>query len=294
MITSPGGGLTASRTVAGAATGEAERVLGHPAAPLSLAEAGLSLDLVLQLVLKTLHLSGDLDRHRAGRRLGLRFPVIEPALAELRDARHVEVVERVDARPVVLRATASSTPAGPGRCCSCSRTTTSASRRCRWPNTPPTCARTRRRVPRSATRERVREACRHLVLSDRVIDSLGPAVNAGHSLFVYGPPGNGKTVIAQSIRNLLDGDVAVPHAIEVEGPDHPRLRSGRARADRDAGERLADRGRAGRGSPLGALPAAARDGRRRADARRARADLPAGRRASTAPRCRRWPTAACW
>ena len=36
-------------------------------------------------------------------------------------------------------------------------------------------------------------------------------------MFVYGPPGNGKTVIAQAIRNLLDGDIAVPHAIEVEG-----------------------------------------------------------------------------
>jgi SpoVK/Ycf46/Vps4 family AAA+-type ATPase len=36
-------------------------------------------------------------------------------------------------------------------------------------------------------------------------------------MFVYGPPGNGKTVIAQAIRNLLDGEIAVPHAIEVQG-----------------------------------------------------------------------------
>ena len=36
-------------------------------------------------------------------------------------------------------------------------------------------------------------------------------------MFVYGPPGNGKTVIAQAIRNLLDGEIAIPHAIEVEG-----------------------------------------------------------------------------
>jgi predicted ATPase with chaperone activity len=74
-----------------------------------------------------------------------------------------------------------------------------------------------RALPRLATRDRVRRAFSHLVLSERVLDQLGPAVNAGHSLFVYGPPGNGKTVIAQSIRNLLDGDIAVPHAIEVEG-----------------------------------------------------------------------------
>jgi SpoVK/Ycf46/Vps4 family AAA+-type ATPase len=36
-------------------------------------------------------------------------------------------------------------------------------------------------------------------------------------MFVYGPPGNGKTVIAQAIRNLLDGELAVPRALEVEG-----------------------------------------------------------------------------
>jgi predicted ATPase with chaperone activity len=50
-----------------------------------------------------------------------------------------------------------------------------------------------------------------------VLDQLGPAINAGHSLFVYGPPGNGKSVISQAIRNLLDGDIAIPHALEVEG-----------------------------------------------------------------------------
>ena len=216
MTTSPGGGLMASRTVPAQRSGEAERVLGHPAAPLSLAEAGLSLDLVLQLVLKTLHLSGDLTGTELGRRLGLRFPVIEPALAELRDARHVEVSSGSMLGPSSYD-TASSTPAGPGRCCSCSRTTTSASPRCRWPSTRAYLKAHQAAVPRSATRERVRDAFSHLVLSDRVLDQLGPAINAGHSLFVYGPPGNGKTVIAQSIRNLLDGDIAIPHAIEVEG-----------------------------------------------------------------------------
>jgi predicted ATPase with chaperone activity len=67
------------------------------------------------------------------------------------------------------------------------------------------------------TRERVRRAFSHLVLSDRVLDQLGPAINAAHSMFVYGPPGNGKTVISSAIHSLLDGELSVPHAIEVEG-----------------------------------------------------------------------------
>ena len=65
--------------------------------------------------------------------------------------------------------------------------------------------------------ERVRQAFSHLVISDAVLDQLGPAINAGHSMFVYGPPGNGKTVISQAIHNLLEGDIAIPHALEVEG-----------------------------------------------------------------------------
>jgi predicted ATPase with chaperone activity len=72
-------------------------------------------------------------------------------------------------------------------------------------------------APLRATRKEVRKAFSHLVLSDRVLDQLGPAVNAEHSLFVYGPPGNGKTVISQAVRNLLVGEFFVPHALEVDG-----------------------------------------------------------------------------
>ena len=75
----------------------------------------------------------------------------------------------------------------------------------------------------------MQQALSHLVLSDRVIDQLGPAVNGGHSLFVYGPPGNGKTVIAQGVKNLLEGDIAVPHAIEHDGHLVQVLRSGHPR-----------------------------------------------------------------
>src|SRR4029078_2184336 len=72
-------------------------------------------------------------------------------------------------------------------------------------------------APATATRDRVRQAFAHLVISDRVMDQLGPAINAGPSMFVSGPPGNGKTVISQAIQKLLDGDIHIPHALEIEG-----------------------------------------------------------------------------
>ena len=75
----------------------------------------------------------------------------------------------------------------------------------------------RRTVVNDVSPASVRTAFSRLVLSDRVLDQLGPAIRAGRSLFVYGPPGNGKTMISQSIRNLLAGDIAIPHALVVEG-----------------------------------------------------------------------------
>jgi predicted ATPase with chaperone activity len=72
-------------------------------------------------------------------------------------------------------------------------------------------------IPRTVNRPAVQEAFSHLVINDRVLDQLGPAINAGHSMFVYGPPGNGKTVISQAIHKLLAGEIYIPHALEVEG-----------------------------------------------------------------------------
>ncbi|MGD8488641.1 MAG: ATP-binding protein [Anaerolineae bacterium] len=63
----------------------------------------------------------------------------------------------------------------------------------------------------------VREALSHLVLSGDMVNRLGPAVNSGRSLFLYGPPGNGKTVVAKSIIRMLEGYVYVPYTALVDG-----------------------------------------------------------------------------
>jgi len=56
-----------------------------------------------------------------------------------------------------------------------------------------------------------------MVLSEAVHDVLGPAINSAKSLFLYGAPGNGKTMIAETISGLLGGDIFVPFAVEIEG-----------------------------------------------------------------------------
>jgi hypothetical protein len=56
-----------------------------------------------------------------------------------------------------------------------------------------------------------------LVVNQDMYDHLGPAVNSGKSLFLYGAPGNGKTVIAQGIGRALGSEMHIPHAIDVDG-----------------------------------------------------------------------------
>jgi hypothetical protein len=56
-----------------------------------------------------------------------------------------------------------------------------------------------------------------LVVGTPMLDQLGPAVNSGKALFLYGAPGNGKTVIAEGIGRSLGGEMHVPFAIDVDG-----------------------------------------------------------------------------
>lgn len=68
------------------------------------------------------------------------------------------------------------------------------------------------------TPDLMKRALSHLVLEESVFDKIGPAVNSGKSLFLYGPPGNGKTTIAESIGHMiLQGDMYIPYAVTVDG-----------------------------------------------------------------------------
>jgi len=68
------------------------------------------------------------------------------------------------------------------------------------------------------TGRNMRQILSHLVLSEKVFHKLGPAVNSGASIFIYGPPGNGKTSVARAIGNMVLGQsIYIPYAIYVDG-----------------------------------------------------------------------------
>ena len=66
-------------------------------------------------------------------------------------------------------------------------------------------------------KDRIAHGFTHLVVNPQMLDQLGPAVNSGKSVFLYGPPGNGKTVVAEGIGRALGGDLYVPWALDIDG-----------------------------------------------------------------------------
>ena len=64
-------------------------------------------------------------------------------------------------------------------------------------------------------RDEFERAFAGLVLPPRALDQLGPAFNSGGSLFLFGPPGNGKTTIASNLGRMLPGAILIPNVVQV-------------------------------------------------------------------------------
>lgn len=67
------------------------------------------------------------------------------------------------------------------------------------------------------TMEMLRQAYQHMVVTDELLNAIGPAVNSGKSFLIYGQPGNGKTYLAEALFNVDETIIYVPHAIECQG-----------------------------------------------------------------------------
>jgi hypothetical protein len=68
----------------------------------------------------------------------------------------------------------------------------------------------------SVDRRLLRQAFSDLVVSDKMLDQMGPAIISQTSIFVYGPTGNGKTSLAERMLRVYQDAVMIPYAVEVD------------------------------------------------------------------------------
>ena len=69
----------------------------------------------------------------------------------------------------------------------------------------------------SPKRPQLRAAFKSISVDENLFESLGPAINSGAGLFLYGEPGNGKSTLAKRITMCFGQEVWIPHAIFEDG-----------------------------------------------------------------------------
>jgi hypothetical protein len=185
-----------------------------PPALVHLEDTGLAPDVIEQLLIKTLYGAEALGAQIA-ERMRLPFTMLEPLVEHARAERLVEVKGTSGANAVTYRY--SLTDLGRERARQFLEINQYVG-----PTPVPLAAYIAQMKLLAANRgymdrERLKQGFQNLIVDDQILEKLGPAVNAGKAVFLYGPPGNGKTVLAEGMGQSIGGDMYVPHAIDIDG-----------------------------------------------------------------------------
>jgi hypothetical protein len=186
-----------------------------PSEPESLEQTGLSHTLIQQLIVKILYFRGDLYGQDLCRAIGLKFSVIQDIVDALILQHHIQIKRSLGVGHVA--ALMNLTESGRAR----AREYLDANQYAGPAPVPIThyteVVRRQRRAEGWLTKEALQKAFSGMVITERTISQIGPAVCSANSLLIYGKPGDGKTYLVESLNNLESSSIFVPYAIEFQG-----------------------------------------------------------------------------
>jgi hypothetical protein len=187
-----------------------------PPAPVNVADTGIPADRLTQLMLKTLY-TGEATGTALSERMCLPFSVISPLLEGARTLLLIEVLGTTSASSGAAGYRYVLTDLGRDR----ARQYLDANQYVGPAPVPLEAYVGHILAIRAARgyvdRDRLRAGFSHLIIGDELLEQVGPGVNAGKGVFLYGPPGNGKSVIAEGMGRSLGGDLYVPYAVDIDG-----------------------------------------------------------------------------
>ncbi|MGE4095447.1 MAG: ATPase [Candidatus Binatia bacterium] len=186
-----------------------------PPLPQTIADTGLDTQFLLRAVLKAMLVEGLQTVPDIAQQIALSRRIVEELLQVAKKEALVEVRGASDANLAILRHVLT----GAGR----ERALEALQQSQYTGPVPVSLADYRSQVQKQTvtiervTSEQLGRILSHLVLPQKVIRQLGPAVNSGKPILLYGPSGNGKTSIAEAIGEAFRQTIYLPYCIEVGG-----------------------------------------------------------------------------
>lgn len=186
-----------------------------PAIPTTVEETGLDMGFITELIMKHTLFMGEFKLTEVAERIKLSMTITQQAIEILRRDKFIEVTGGAGYASI----TYSFKQTDRGK-----EWATELSNLCHYAGPAPVTLDAYRTMVEAQTvknilmnDEIIKAGFRHLVLKENILKRIGPAMSSGRALFLYGPPGNGKTAIAEAIGRILPGTVRIPYAVTVGG-----------------------------------------------------------------------------
>ncbi|BDC51820.1 ATPase AAA [Bryobacterales bacterium F-183] len=182
-----------------------------PTTPQTYEDLGVSNSLVLDLILRRMLLEGFSNLGRLSQQLKLAHPIVEGTFRHMRSQQLVEVKgmtgndyqftlsqagKQLASERFQVNQYAGACPVSLGDYHSATKAQSAKV---------------------DVDRRTLKSCFSDLVISDRLLDDLGPALISQSSIFLYGPSGNGKTSVAERMLRIYDDAVLIPYSVEVDG-----------------------------------------------------------------------------